>query len=42
MNEEELERIIGKAPKIKALRRVKLRVQQLERELRGKPAKRES
>jgi hypothetical protein len=39
MNEEELESIIGKARKIKALRRAKMRVQQLERELRGEPAK---
>jgi hypothetical protein len=39
MNEEELESIIGKARKIKALRRAKVRVQQLERELRGEPPK---
>jgi hypothetical protein len=36
---EELEQIIGKARKFRALRRAKARVARLERELRGEPVK---
>jgi hypothetical protein len=37
MNDYELEQIIGKARRLKELRRAKQRVRQLERELRGGP-----
>ena len=37
MNDYELEQIIGKARRLKELRRAKERVRQLERELRGGP-----
>jgi hypothetical protein len=39
MSDAELERIIGKVRKLKALHRARERVKQLERELRGEPAK---
>ena len=39
MSDAELEQIIGKARKLKALHRARQRVKQLERELRGGPAK---
>jgi hypothetical protein len=39
MSDEELQRVIGKAQRLKELRRAKERVRQLERELRGEPAK---
>jgi len=39
MSDAELEQIIGKVPKLKALIRARERVKQLERELRGEPAK---
>ena len=39
MNEDELERIVGKARKLTELRRAKDRVRQLERELRGERVK---
>jgi hypothetical protein len=39
MSDDELERVIGKARRLKELRRAKERVRQLERELRGEPAK---
>jgi hypothetical protein len=39
MIDEELQRVIGKAQRLKELRRAKERVRQLERELRGEPAK---
>jgi hypothetical protein len=37
MSDNELEQIIGKARRLKELRRAKERVRQLERELRGEP-----
>jgi hypothetical protein len=39
MSDAELEQIIGKVRKLKALHRARERVKQLERELRGEPAK---
>jgi hypothetical protein len=39
MSDAELEQIIGKVRKLKALHRARERVRQLERELRGEPAK---
>jgi hypothetical protein len=39
MSDDELQRVIGKARRLKELRRAKERVRQLERELRGEPAK---
>jgi hypothetical protein len=39
MSDAELERIIGKLRKLRALHRARERVKQLERELRGEPAK---
>jgi hypothetical protein len=39
MSDDELEQVIGKARKLKALHRARERVRQLERELRGAPAK---
>jgi len=39
MNEDELERIVGKARKLTELRRAKDHVRQLERELRGERVK---
>ena len=39
MSEEQLQQIVGKASKLNELRRAKDRVRQLERELRGEPAK---
>jgi hypothetical protein len=39
MSDAELEQVIGKARKLKALHRARERVRQLERELRGEPAK---
>jgi hypothetical protein len=39
MSDAELEQIIGKGRKLKALHRARERVRQLERELRGEPAK---
>jgi hypothetical protein len=39
MGDDQLEQAIGKARKLKQLRRAKDRVRQLERELRGEPAK---
>jgi len=39
MSDEQLERVIGKARKLNELRRAKDRVRQLERELRGDPAR---
>jgi hypothetical protein len=39
MSDDVLEQIIGKARKLKELRRAKDRVKQLERELQGEPAK---
>jgi hypothetical protein len=39
MSDDELEQIIGKARKFRALARAKARVERLERELRGEPAK---
>ena len=39
MMEDDLEQIVGKARKLHELRRAKDRVRQLERELRGEPAK---
>ena len=37
MSDNELEQIIGKARRLRELRRAKERVRQLERELRGEP-----
>ena len=42
MNDDALETIIGKAQRLKELRRAKERVRQLERTLRGEPARPES
>ena len=39
MSDAELERVIGKLRKLRALHRARERVKQLERELRGEPAK---
>ena len=39
MSDDQLEQVIGKARKLKELRRAKDRVRQLERELRGESAK---
>jgi hypothetical protein len=39
MSDDELQRVIGKARRLKELRRAKERVRQLERELRGEPAR---
>jgi hypothetical protein len=39
MSDDELEQVIGKRRKLKELRRARERVQQLERQLRGEPAK---
>jgi hypothetical protein len=39
VSDDELEQIISKARKLTALRRARERVKQLERELRGEPAK---
>lgn len=39
MSVEELERIVGKARKLRELQRAREHVRQLERELRGEPAK---
>jgi hypothetical protein len=39
MIDTELEKVIGKALKLKELNRAKARVRQLERELRGEPAR---
>ena len=39
MSDAELEQIIGKVRKLKALHRARENVKQLERELRGEPAK---
>jgi len=39
MSDDELQRVIGKARRLKELRRAKERVRQLERELRGETAK---
>jgi hypothetical protein len=39
MSDDELQQVIGKARMFKELRRAKERVRQLERELRGEPAK---
>jgi hypothetical protein len=39
VSDDELQRVIGKARRLKELRRAKERVRQLERELRGEPAK---
>jgi hypothetical protein len=39
MSHDELQTIVGKARRFKELRRAKERVRQLERELRGEPAK---
>jgi hypothetical protein len=39
MSDEQLQQVIGKARKLKELRRAKDRVRQLERELRGESAK---
>jgi hypothetical protein len=39
MSDDELQRVIGKARRLKELRRAKERVRQLERELRGEPSK---
>jgi hypothetical protein len=41
MSDEELERVIGKARRLKELHRARERIRQLERELRGEPAKRQ-
>ena len=41
LSDDELEQIIGKARRLKALQRAKERVKQLERELRGEPEKTE-
>lgn len=41
MSNTELVRVIGKLQKLKALHRARARVQQLERELRGEPARAE-
>ncbi len=41
MSDTELARVIGKLQKLKALHRARARVQQLERELRGEPARAE-
>jgi len=39
MSDDELQQVIGKARRFKELRRARERVRQLERELRGEPAK---
>jgi hypothetical protein len=39
MSDAELEQVIGKVRKLKALHRARERVRRLERELRGEPAK---
>jgi len=39
MSDAELEQLIGKTRKLRQLRRARARVQQLERELRGEPAR---
>lgn len=39
MIDPELERVIGKAQKLKELKRARARVMQLERELRGEPVR---
>jgi hypothetical protein len=39
MSDDDLQRVIGKARRLTELRRAKERVRQLERELRGEPAK---